>query len=72
MTLEEIQKELWEYLEKTRENAEKTLANLNPNFSTGKDWLKFAGTWVGDDFDEVFPGVRQLKEQPEESASSVE
>jgi hypothetical protein len=71
MTLEKIQKGLWEYLEKTRENAEKTLANLNPNFSTGQDWLELADTWVGDDFDEVFPGVRQLKKQTEEPDSAV-
>ena len=58
MILEDIQKELWEYLEKTRENAEKSLARLNPNFSTGREWLEFAGTWLGDDLGEVFPATR--------------
>jgi hypothetical protein len=61
--LESIQRELWDFLEKNRGDIElleqwEALKKNDPDFSTPKAWLEFFGTWVGDDFDEVFPGVR--------------
>lgn len=47
-------KELYEYVEKHRDETKAILAAYRAKFPDNSGWLKIAGTWKGDDWKEIF------------------